>query len=206
MSTHRHLLLLTTLGLATIAACKGKEAKVEATPVDLVKRGEVLVKIGGCADCHTPVAFDEKLGAPMPMPGRYLSGHPEGAPVASATPGKGDQAVFGPTMTSFKLPFGTVYTANLTPDKETGLGSWNKEMFIRAVKTGKHRGEANGRPILPPMPWNNLAVQSDADLEAIFAYLQTIPAVKNKVPEPEVPPPVMEAVGKTNEKVAALPK
>jgi hypothetical protein len=97
-----------------------------------------------------------------------------------------------------------VYTANLTPDVETGTGAWTEAQFIAAVRTGKHMGAENGRPILPPMPWMNLASASDSDLKAIFAYLRSIPAVKNRVPEPNVPPPVLAGMTKTNEKIAQL--
>jgi hypothetical protein len=77
------------------------------------------------------------------------------------------------------------FTANLTPDKETGLGKWTPKNFKDTIRTGRHMGR--GREVLPPMPimvYNNFV---DADLEAIFAYLQTIPAVKNKVPEALAP-------------------
>jgi mono/diheme cytochrome c family protein len=195
----------TTLALVTsilvLAACTKPEEKKqtqspEAARADLVKVGEKLVTIGGCNDCHSPVQFDPKLGHPVPIPGRTLSGHPEGAPDPVGEPGKGDNAVMGPTMTSFRLPFGTVYSQNLTPDKETGIGNWTEAQFKAAVRTGKHQGAANGRPILPPMPWQNLAHASDEDLSAIFAYLQSITPVKNAVPAPKVPPPVLEALGK----------
>lgn len=55
------------------------------------------------------------------------------------------------------------------------------------MKTGKHLGVAEGRPILPPMLWQNLAQQTDEDLKAIFMFLKSLPAVKNKVPDP-IPP------------------
>ena len=63
------------------------------------------------------------------------------APDPSASPGKGDG---GPTFTSFRLPFGVVYAQNLTPDPETGL---LMAAFIAAMRTGKHRGAADGRAI-----------------------------------------------------------
>jgi mono/diheme cytochrome c family protein len=171
--------------------CAKKEAAPEAPKVDPVKRGEQLVKIGGCGDCHTPMAFDPKLGMPVPVKERMLSGHPEGAPDPAANPGQGDQAVIGPTFTAFRAPFGVVYAANLTPD-ETGLGAWTEQDFVKTMRTGKHKGE--GRVILPPMPWMNLASQSDDDLKAIYAYLRTIPKVKNKVSDPKVPAPAIAAI------------
>lgn len=216
---------LFVLALAACAPSRAEDKTEEKTPVavapapaaapvktaaereaEKVKRGEMLVKIGGCSDCHTPMAFDASLGMPVPQMDRYLSGHPAGAPTATAKPGKGDQAVIGPTMTSFTLPFGTVYAQNLTSDVETGLGGWTLDEFKQAMRTGKHRGVANGRPILPPMPWTNLARQSDEDLDAMFSYFRSVPAVKNAVPAPTVPPPVLEELGKAFDKVAAQQK
>ena len=113
------------------------EARREQSPAE---RGAFLVRMGGCTDCHTPMVFDEKIGMPVPDQSRYLSGHPEGAPRPSGQPKGNDQAVIGPTFTSFRLPFGTVFTANLTPHLETGLGNWTEDMFIGAVRTGRHMG------------------------------------------------------------------
>jgi hypothetical protein len=89
-------------------------------------------------------------------------------------------------MTAWAGPWGTSFAANLTPDIETGLGSWTEAMFVKAIRSGKHMGE--GRPILPPMPWQVYKNLTDEDLKSIFAYLQSLPAVENAVPEP-VPPP-----------------
>jgi hypothetical protein len=82
-------------------------------------------------------------------------------------------------MTAFAGPWGTTYAANLTPDRETGIGGWSAGDFIKAMKTGQHFG--GGRPILPPMPWQALAGLTERDLQAIYAYLMAQPAVKNKV-------------------------
>lgn len=165
-----------------------------------IARGAKLVSIGGCNDCHTPMKLDPAIGMPVPQMDRMLSGHPEGAPDPESTVAGHDQGVIGPTFTSFRLPFGVVYAANLTPDPDTGLGSWTEEMFIRALKTGKHMG-GNGRPILPPMPWPNLAQQSDEDLKAIFAYLRSIKPIRNGIPGAKVPQPVLDAIGASYEKL-----
>jgi hypothetical protein len=149
--------------------------------------------------------FDPEIGMPVPDMSRMLSGHPEGAPEPSSALSGHDNAAIGPTFTAFKLPFGTVFTANLTPDAVTGLGNWTEDMFVHAVRTGRHMG-GSGRPILPPMPWQNLAAQSDDDLKAIFAYLRSIPAVKNDVPAPKVPDAVMSAIATSYEKMAARMK
>jgi hypothetical protein len=89
------------------------------------------------------------------------------------------------TMTAWSGTWDTSFTANLTPDKETGLGNWTAEQFIQAIRARRHLGR--GRPILPPMPAVIYANSSDEDLRAVFAYLQSIPAISNRVPEP-LPP------------------
>lgn len=178
-----------------------EQAAMPAVNTKLVERGAYLVGVGGCNDCHTPMKFDPAIGMPVPQMDRKLSGHPEGAPEPAGAPGKTDQAVIGATFTSFKLPFGVVYAANLTPDEETGLGLWTEEDFTRAMRTGRHRGAESGRPILPPMPWMNVAGASDDDLKAIFAYLKSVPAVRNRIPEPSVPPPVFTGIADSYAKV-----
>ena len=79
------------------------------------------------------------------------------------------------------------YTANLTPDPETGLGQWTEQQFVDTIRTGRHQGR--GREILPPMPWPAFRNLNDADLKAIFAFLRTIPPMKNKVPDPVIAAP-----------------
>ena len=166
-----------------------------AAETDPVKRGLVLVQAGSCNDCHTPMKFDPKLGMPVPQMDRMLSGHPADAPDPTTSLAKDDQAVIGPTFTSFGLPFGIAYAANLTPDVATGLGRWTRQTFIAAMRTGRHQG-TEGRPILPPMPWLSLAQLSDDDLGSIFAYLRSIPPISNHVPEPKVPEPVYDEIAK----------
>lgn len=69
-----------------------------------------------------------------------------------------------------------MYTPNLTPEKATGIGNWTKDQFIRAVKYGEKEGET--ALVYPMTPYTQL---TDAEAGAIFAYLQTIPAIENKV-------------------------
>ena len=84
------------------------------------------------------------------------------------------------------MPFGVVYTRNLTPDLETDFGKWTKEQFIKTLRTGIDT-TGPGRGILPPMPWSSLAQMSDADLTAIWEYLRIVPAIKNQTPAAKVP-------------------
>ena len=160
-----------------------KPAAVPASAPDRAERGRYLVNFGGCNDCHTPLKFTDK--GPVPDLARFLSGHPEGTklPPPDLKPGPWFAATAG--MTAWAGPWGVSYAANLTPDANTGLGIWTEEVFLKTMKTGKHMGV--GRQILPPMPWENLKALSEEDLKAIFAYLKTIPAVSNRVPEPGFP-------------------
>ena len=117
---------------------------------------------------------------------RYLAGHPEEMklPTPPRLPaGPWSAITAGPTV--WAGPWGVSYASNLTPDTNTGLGIWTEEMFIKAMRTGKHYGAS--RDILPPMPWQNLSRLTDEDLRAIFTYLRSIPAVRNHVPEPTPP-------------------
>jgi hypothetical protein len=201
-------LLVASLALATAgaAAAKGKNANggKDAKAMDPVMRGMYIVSTSGCNDCHTPWVFNKDLGLPMPDMSRMLSGHPA-ADVDSATKinPKSDLALISVDFTAFTLPFGTVYSQNLTPDKETGLGNWTEEMFIKSIRTGMHMG-AEGRPVLPPMPWPEFRNFTDDDLKAIWAFLQSIPAVHNPVPDPKVPSPVIQGLMKTHGKLVEM--
>jgi mono/diheme cytochrome c family protein len=150
-----------------------------------VKRGEYLVTIGLCHDCHTPLVNGPD--GPAPDMKRALSGHPQDmvvkAPAKVSEPWIGAMA---PTLTAWSGPWGVSFTANLTPDKETGvLRDFTEEQFIQTMRTGRHQGQ--GRQILPPMPWPLIGKMTDEDLKAVFAYLRQIAPVRNKVPDP-IPP------------------
>jgi hypothetical protein len=180
-----------------VAACGS--APRTLSKEERVKRGEYLVTLGGCNDCHTPLRFDPQLGAPVPDVARRLSGHAVGAPEPEGTLAGHDMAVMNATMTAFKLPFGTVYARNLTPDKDTGLGRWTAEQFIQTFRTGRSMGA--GRPLLPPMPWQNMLAVTDDDLRSMFAYLQSLPPIANPVPTPSVPPPVVDGFGESYQRM-----
>ena len=94
-------------------------------------------------------------------------------------------AVSSATSTAWSGPSGVSYSANLTPDPETGLGKWTRRDFVNTIRTGRRMGR--GRKVLPPMPISAYKNFNDEDLEAIFAYLQSVPAVQNRVPEPVAP-------------------
>ena len=173
--THRTLLAAAMLLAAGQALAQGGD----------VATGKYLVDTSGCHDCHTPWIMG--ANGPEPDMTRALSGHP--ADLVISAPGKMPEGWVGAmnaTNTAWTGPWGVSFTANLTPDPETGIWrEMTEEQFIQALRTGRHLGQ--GRPILPPMPWLPYGQKTDDDLKAIYAYLQSIPPVKNKVPDP-LPP------------------
>jgi mono/diheme cytochrome c family protein len=119
-----------------------------------VQRGEYLVTIMGCTDCHTPGHF---LG--QPDMARFLGGSDVG----------------------FEIPgLGTFHGPNLTPDP-TGLGGWSDDAIVTAIRTGIR---PDGSTIAPAMPWMGYAALADDDAQAIAAFLKSLPPVANKVPGP----------------------
>ena len=186
------VLLLASAVAVTVPLAAVAQGKPPAKPKmsKQAQRGEYLVRVTGCNDCHTPLAMGPQ--GPAPDMTRMLSGHPEAMQMPPAPPPAGPWLVaFAATNTAMAGPWGVSYAANLTSDKETGMGGWTEQQFIQAMKTGKHMGQ--GRPILPPMPWQNLAAMTDEDLKSVFVFLQSTPPVKNKVPEPT--PPAAAAPG-----------
>ena len=159
--------------------------KVEAAVAGRrVERGKYLVKSIGCGDCHTPKKMTPE--GPVEDDSRLLSGHPEGTPLPEPPAGKGPWiATASWDLTAWAGPWGISYAFNLTPDENTGLGTWSEETFVGALRTGRHMGVS--RPILPPMPWGAFRNLADEDLRSIYAYLMTVPPVRNRVPEP-LPP------------------
>ena len=169
--------------LAASAALFSLAGKAPQEQNARIERGRYLVQFAGCSDCHTPLKVTAK--GPEPDFSRLFSGHPEEMklPSPNLAPGPWFAATVG--MTAWAGPWGISYASNLTPDTNTGIGIWTEAMFLKAMKTGRHMG--NGREILPPMPWQNFSHLRDDDVKAIFAYLKSLPPVRNRIPEP-VPP------------------
>lgn len=188
-TTAKIAIVLSLLGAALllITCAQSNSGDKPLTQEQLVKRGEYLVNLGGCNDCHSPKRFGPK--GPEPDPSILLSGHPANAPVPEMLPGlpnpQGWMGACNAHMTAWLGPWGVSFASNLTPDPQTGMGEWDEESFISTLRTGQHLGM--GRDILPPMPWQSIGQATDEDLKAIFAYLQSIPAVPNLVPGP-IPP------------------
>lgn len=176
----------------SLGSCTKKQANAGSEPAaaaakpsdaDAVKRGEYLVSVvGSCNDCHTPWKMGEH--GPEPDMTRMLSGSPEGMVLKAPKLEMPWMAAGAATMTAWAGPWGISYTHNLTPDS-TGLGKWDETTFKLALRSGKHIG--NGRPIMPPMPWQTIGKMTDDDLHAVWMYLRSIPPVKNTPPEYQPP-------------------
>jgi len=161
-------------------------AKEEANPIevlsvaDQIKKGEHLVAVLGCNDCHSPKVMTQM--GPAPDPERLMSGHREDEQLANYDKEiLKSYVLFNMNSTAVTGPWGTSFAANLTPDA-TGIGSWSEEQFLRAMKEGKWKGLENSRTLLPPMPWQSYGQMEDDDLKAIFAYLKSLKPVRNSVP------------------------
>lgn len=126
-------------------------------PSDKAARGAYLVNsLMACTDCHTPV--DPTTGAPQQD--KYLAGRQP-----------------------YEGPWGIVYGGNITPDNETGIGTWTEQEIIRAITSGV---EKDGRRLIF-MPWFNYVTLKPEDAEAIAYYLKNVlPAVKNEIPAPSL--------------------
>lgn len=168
-------------------ACSNVASEAKKEPVmsqaDMVKRGEYLVNSVGCDDCHSPKRFGPK--GPEIIPELRLSGYPSDRPFQKADSNVVKQGwmLFAADLTTAVGPWGVSFAANLTPD-ETGIGNWTEQNFLTALRHGKSKGLENNRDLLPPMPWFVYKNFTDEDIKSMFAYLKTLPAVRNVVPAP----------------------
>lgn len=147
-------MLTTRAAAAALAIAAAFATAGPAAAQDRVARGKYLAAIMDCGGCHMPGAFSGK-----PDTSRFLAGEGVG----------------------FEIPgLGIFYPANLTPDRDTGLGKWSEADIVKAVRTGVR---PDGRELAPAMPWRAYAALNDADARALAAYLKSLKPVSNKVPE-----------------------
>jgi mono/diheme cytochrome c family protein len=156
---HRRVLLGVATVVAAVVLTSGLTAlgapDHKTSNREAIERGKYLVTLGGCTDCHTPGYFFGK-----PDMGRFLGGSEVG----------------------FEIPgLGVFHGPNLTPDNETGLGTWSEQEIVTAITAGRR---PDGRELAPIMPWRAFANLTPEDAKAMAAYLKSLPPVKNKVPGP----------------------
>lgn len=174
-----------TIAVALPARAQSATAESKTdTVAEKIARGKYIVTTSGCHDCHTPWVMGPK--GPEPDMTRALSGHPQDMVLPPAPKLEGPWVMAAAaTNTAWSGPWGISYTANLTPDPETGLGKWTLRNFVETIRTGRHMGR--GREVLPPMPVQVYRNWTDQDFDAVFSYLRSIPAIRNRVPEPLAP-------------------
>ncbi len=154
---------------------------VEPTEAQIIQKGEYLVAIMGCNDCHSPKRMGPQ--GPVVIADLMLSGYPAERPIQKVNPDpiKKGWVLLNEDFTSGAGQWGVSFAANLTSD-QTGTGNWTEENFRRALKEGKYKGLEVSRMLLPPMPWTNFATIKDEDVKAIFRYLKSTKPVSNVVP------------------------
>lgn len=186
----RTLIYVSVIGLVIGMIACSQEKQGAPTQTDqvfskdsLIKRGDYLVSAMGCDDCHSPKRMGPQ--GPQLIPELRLSGFQQNnPPVAADTAAiRKGWVLMSPDLTAAAGPWGVTFSSNITSDS-TGIGSWTEAQFIKAVTEGKSKGIDGNRPLLPPMPWQNFSKLTDADLKAIYTFLQSTKPVHNIVPQP----------------------
>jgi len=139
------------------------DRKFDVTPERLARGRYIAENLSSCMDCHSPHDWTQH-DAPI-MPGM------EGA---------------GEFMGLEGLP-GTIYAPNLTPDPETGSGSWTDDQLARAIREGIGH---DGRALFPMMPYQHFKSMSDEDLASVVVFLRSLPPVHNSLPQTQIIFPV----------------
>jgi hypothetical protein len=150
---------------------------------DMVERGKLITEIYGCVDCHTPKIKEGEFL--VNDPDRLFSGHPADNTLPQFPPeiiGTDKwRGLFTDSMTAWGGPWGISYSANLTPDMETGIGKLSEKDFLNVLNLGIH-SDMN-RKLMQPMPWKEISQLDEKNLKAVYHYLKSVKPVKNKVPE-----------------------
>jgi len=150
-------LVAATVAIAAVSWTGARHESKAMTREQLIARGKQISYSSACIDCHTPGTFYGATDTTRMMSGSELG---------------------------WEGPWGVTYPRNLTPDMETGIGSWTEEDIVTAIRTG-HRPDQS--LILPPMPWLAYSHMSDEDVYALAAYIKSLPPIRHKVPD-RIPP------------------
>jgi mono/diheme cytochrome c family protein len=146
--------------------------KFEPTLQRLERGRYIFTGLSACARCHTPMDLSQR-------------GYP---PIQ-------DMTAAGQVLPQGLLP-GRIVAPNLTPDIETGAGSWTDDQLARAIREGIGH---DGRTLFPIMPYQNFREMSDEDLASVIVFLRSLPAIRHELPKTEIKFPVSRLIN-------ALPK
>jgi mono/diheme cytochrome c family protein len=173
----KKILLFGSLGVVTVIGAgfgylslrspnhlPAESIQVPMTPENIARGEYLFTVLADCDGCHSERDLS-KFTAPAVARGR----------------GRGWQL-----PKELGLP-GDVVAPNITPDVETGIGAWTDGEKIRAIREGISR---DGRPLFPMMPYQGFAKMSDGDVQALVAYMNTLPAVRNPLPRTKLNFPV----------------
>jgi len=167
---------IAVIGAAYFSACNNNKTEPTATSNEdsvkkVLERGEYLVtKVAACLDCHSKRDYSKFAG-----------------PVVPGTEGMGGE-VFDHALLD-AIP-GTLYAKNITPDPETGIGTWTDDELLRAITQGINK---KGDTLFPLMPYANFNHMAKSDLLSIIAYVRTLKPIKNKIPERQLMIPISMA-------------
>ena len=180
-------------GFYSLSSCENGPVDIKSSPrmatkSDTIKRGEYLVGIMGCNDCHSSKSFGPK--GPVIDSMTKLGGFLSSKPIPKVSKSAGQWVLFAPDLTAAVGPWGMSFAANISSD-DTGIGTWSEEQFVNVMRQGKYKGMPGSRNLLPPMPWQAFGAVADDDLHAIFTYLKSTKPVKNIVPEPIAPDKIL---------------
>ena len=143
-----------------LEAPQASASRAAAYPAEQVARGKYLVKLLGCGICHTDGALIGDPNYSLNLAGSHI-GIAYTNPLVDKHPG-------------------VIYPSNITPDVETGIGSWSESEIIRLLRSGE---ASHDRQLLAIMPWPTYAWITDSDALGIAAYLRSLPPVKHRVPD-----------------------
>jgi mono/diheme cytochrome c family protein len=169
-------ILAAIITAANFSSCKGKTSASQSNNKEdslkkVIERGSYLANhVAACIHCHSKRDFSKFSG-----------------PVIPGTEGGGG-ALFDNKILD-AIP-GTLYGKNITPDKETGIGSWTDDEILRAITQGINK---KGDTLFPLMPYVRFNKMAKEDLLSIIAYIKTLKPIKNKVPDRQLMIPISMA-------------
>ncbi len=176
-------LIFSVLFLIMVFTIPNLFADKKTDQLKVIERGKLHTEVFGCVDCHSPKITEN--GFLINDPDKLFSGHPENNLMPQFRPeivGPDKwRGLFTDSMTAWGGPWGISYAANLTPDKETGIGKLSEKNFVTFLNLGLH--SSMNRKLMQPMPWKEISALNENDLKAIYSYLKSLKPVKNKVPE-----------------------
>jgi len=162
--------LFVVMVLAVLFA--GSSVFAQEPDEDVLEQGEYIANIAGCFTCHTPLFDKYNDFANLPAEDmQTLALFEHNAFDASRAYGGGRPFDLGPG--------GVIFGANITPDEETGIGTWTPQEIKDAIRLGVSRDGRNLHPIMPAHLYNGMA---ESDLDALVAYLLSLEPVSNLVP------------------------